>query len=215
MTGLCKNMRIWLGLALIASVSGCETIGNPIDVIKGERPTPDEFQVLARKPLKMPGTLDLPEPRLGELSPLEPDPTTDAVVALLGVPSATAAPQPSPGEQALLSAANASAATSVSTAQLEDAERAAEANKPYQTPLITELFGADSDDPVEDTLVPDAEARRLQSEGTAVTPVDPNAVPPRTAEADEGISPDSRPTYETDDGKPQNRLPRANTTTAF
>ena len=103
MTDMGKTMRLWLGVALIAGMAGCETIGNPIDVINGDRPTPDEFQVLARKPLKMPGTLDLPEPRLGEVSPLEPDPTTDAVVALLGVPTATASPQPSPGEQALLS----------------------------------------------------------------------------------------------------------------
>lgn len=215
MTGLGKSMRVWLGLALIAGVSGCETLGNPLDVISGDRPTPDEFQVLARKPLKMPGTLDLPEPRLGEASPLEPDPTTDAVVALLGVPSATAAPQASAGEQALLSAANASAANSTSSAQLEEAEVRAEANRAFEAPLITDVFGVRDEPVTEDALVPDAEARRLQTEGVAATPVDPNAVPPQTASSEEAFDPSSRPTYETDDGKPQNRLPRANTTTAF
>ena len=97
---------------------------------------------------------------------------------------------------------------------MEDAVREAEANKPYEAPLITDLFGA-RDDRVEDTLVPDAESRRLQTEGVAVTPVDPNAVPPRTATNDQVFDETVRPTYETDDGKPQNRLPRANTTTAF
>ncbi|MEM1300749.1 MAG: DUF3035 domain-containing protein, partial [Pseudomonadota bacterium] len=80
MTGLSRSTRLWLGAALIIGVSGCETIGSPFDALSTKKRAPDEFQVLARKPLKMPGTLDLPEPRLGEVSPLEPDPTTDAIV---------------------------------------------------------------------------------------------------------------------------------------
>ncbi|MFK7942307.1 MAG: DUF3035 domain-containing protein [Paracoccaceae bacterium] len=212
MVALGKSTRLWLGLAIAFGLAGCETIGNPIDAINGDRKAPDEFQVLARKPLKMPGTLDLPEPRLGEVSPLEPDPTTDAVIALLGVPSAFPAASASPGEAALLSAANASASNRETALRLEQSERDLEASQPYETPSIFDLFGEGEDVP-EDALIPDAEARRLQTEGVAVTPVDPNAVP--DVVPGEGSTSGSDLFYDPSGRRPNNRLPNANTTTAF
>lgn len=210
MTGLRKSTRLWMGAALIIGLSGCETIGNPFDALGGKKRAPDEFQVLARKPLKMPGTLDLPEPRLGETSPLEPDPTTDAIVALLGVPTNVTGGQPSAGERALLSAANASANDREAALQLEETERQLDENKPYEAPFIFEVFGG-GDEKVEDALDPIGESQRLQSEGVGVTPVDPNYKPPEEKPESERV----RQTYESTDRRPTNRLPNANTTTAF
>ena len=187
-------------------VSGCETIGNPLDVLSGKRNAPDEFQVLARKPLRMPGSLDLPEPRLGEASPLEPDPKTDAVIALLGQPTAAGGVTGGAGEQALLDAASASARDTEIRRRLEAEEAAYEANKPYEPPTIFELLSGKSDEKHEDALNPAAEARRLQTEGVAPAPVDPDAQPP----AEEGErSSEARLFYETGDGKPKNELPSA------
>lgn len=212
MKGLGGHMRFWLGAGTILALAGCDVVGNPVAIVTGERKTPDEFQVLARKPLKMPGTLDLPEPRLGETSPLEPDPTTDAVVALLGVPVANASTQPSAGEQALLSAANASAADSQSAAQLEQAERAVRETQPYQPPTLLELLEGEEEDP--DTLVPAEEARRLQTEGVAAAPVDPNAVPvEETAQPQRPRDGDTF--YDGSNQRPNNLPRRPNTGTAF
>ena len=212
MTALNGSARLWIGLAVMFAVSGCETIGNPIAAINGQTASPDEFQVLARKPLKMPGTLDLPEPRLGERSPLEPDPITDATIALLGVPNAVPKAQPSAGEQALLSAANASASNPELSAQLEQEVEQRSSSGTYQVPLITEVLGSSDDAPVEDALVPGAEARRLQVEGAGSTPVDPTALP----EAQSGSrSEDVETFYNPNSRTPENRLPNRNTTTAF
>lgn len=210
MTGLSRSTRLWLGAALIVGLSGCETIGSPFDALKGKKRAPDEFQVLARKPLKMPGTLDLPEPRLGEVSPLEPDPTTDAIVALLGVPTAVSGTQPSAGEQALLSAANASANNRELAVQLEQTEQQLEDSKPYEPPLIFEVFGRD-DDTVEDALDPTREAQRLQGQGGGVSPVDPTAQPEQEQTRSEGRG----LFYDPNDRRPTNRLPSRNSTTAF
>ena len=193
-------------LAGALAVSGCETIGNPLDVLQGKRNAPDEFQVLARKPLRMPGNLDLPEPRLGEASPLEPDPQTDAVIALLGRPSPVSGAAGGAGEQALLDAANASARDTEIRRQLEAEEAALEDNKPYEPPTIFELLSGKSEEKHEDALNPAAEARRLQTEGVAPAPIDPDAQPP----AEEGErSSDAGLFYETGDGKPKNELPSA------
>ena len=59
---------------------------------------------------------------------------------------------------------------------------------------------------------PAAEARRLQTEGVSAAPIDPDDNPnPEPLITSEG--PDLY--YETDDGKPNNKLPSASTETAF
>ena len=196
----------------VMTISGCETIGNPLDIVQGKRNSPDEFQVLARKPLRMPGTLDLPEPRLGEASPLEPDPQTDAVIALLGQPVATTGASGGSGERALLDAANASAQDTEIRRALEAEEAAYEANKPYEAPTIFELLSGDTPETYEDAINPSVEARRLQTEGISPAPINPEDVP---AEEGERSANDRSLFYETDDGKPKNELPSAATTPAF
>lgn len=171
-----RSVVSWLGMGVLAlGLAGCDTIGSPADLLYGRADSPDEFKVLARKPLKMPGTLDLPEPRLGEPSPLEPDPANDAVVALMGVPSADAAVQASPGERALLDAANVAATSPDVALQLEQTQAELEARQPYDPPSILEVLGSGDPEETRDALDPAAEARRLQREGISTAPVDPNA----------------------------------------
>ena len=141
-------------------------------------PVPDEFSVLARKPLQMPSSVALPEPRLGERSALEPDPNTDAIVALLGQSAVSRVQTASAGEGALLSAANAASEQTEIRRILESETRAAEENKPYEAPSLFDLF-SDEGDKLEpgDLINPAAESRRLQSEGVAAAPIDPLDVP--------------------------------------
>ena len=167
-----------IGLSVL---SGCDTIGNPLDAFTGKPKPPDEFQVLARKPLRMPATLDLPEPRLGEPSPLEPDPKSDAVVALLGVPEigpdGTAA---TAGEQALLDAATAGVATGADRDRLDAQIQEFEENQPYQPPFLLDVL--EGKETVRDVIIPAPEARRIQSEGIAPAPIDPNEEPPESSQ---------------------------------
>jgi hypothetical protein len=171
-------------LALLALI-GCDQIGNPFVVLGNKPPAPDEFQVLARKPLRMPASAALPEPRPGAPSPLDPDPNRDAVVALLGTdaaPRATGVSGVSGGEQALLSAADVAASNPEIRQTL--AEERDSRNEPYEPPSIFELLGA-YEAPPEDVIDPGEESRRLQREGVAAAPVDPADRP--VAEAEEVV----------------------------
>ncbi len=105
--------------AMLLALSAC---GNPLEALGAKIPPPDEFQVIATKPLVMPATAALPDPRPGAPSPLDPDPHREAVQALLGTsasPVESTSP-PSAGEQILLSSANAAAASSEIRVQLEE-----------------------------------------------------------------------------------------------
>jgi hypothetical protein len=206
-----RSLTAAAALTGVVALGGCETLGNPFDVIAGKRNSPDEFQVLARKPLRMPGSLDLPEPRLGERSPLEPDPNTDAVIALLGAP-VTLATAPSSGEQGLLNAANAASSQTEIRQQLDQDLETADDNEPYEAPSIFELFSTSEEAP-KDAINPNAEARRLQAEGVSAAPIDPSDRP----QEDDGLIKQGEVDlfYRTDDGKPQNKLPSAPTETAF
>jgi Protein of unknown function (DUF3035) len=176
-------------LALVALV-GCDRIGNPFVVLGSKPPAPDEFQVLARKPLRMPASVALPEPRPGTPSPLEPDPNRDAVVALLGRDAAPpgAGPNTGPGagtsrgEQALLSAADVAAGNPEIRGTLAEERDGTGRNEPYEPPSIFELLGA-YEAPPEDVIDAGEEARRLQREGVAAAPIDPADRPAVEAEA--------------------------------
>lgn len=202
--------RLVLAGACLTALAGCDTFGNPVDILSGKRITPDEFQVVARKPLRMPGSLSLPEPRLGEVSVLEPDPRTDAVIALLGGPVVAGGASGGAGERALLDAANASAEQTEIRAALQADEENLDANQPYEAPSIFELFGTSKEKPA-DAIDPAAESRRLQVQGISPAPVDPEERPPEEGET----SQDPGLFYLTPDGKPANRLPSATTTPAF
>jgi hypothetical protein len=171
--------------AILLALAACGTIGNPLEALGAKIPPPDEFQVITHKPLMMPPSADLPEPRPGAASPLDPDPHSDALVALLGARGSKVAADAAPttGEQALLASANAAAVSSEIRVQIEQDKIAEKSGKDYQPPSLAELVGFGTSEKKLDEselLDPAVEARRLQSAGQ-LTPVDPNA----TVEASE------------------------------
>lgn len=164
-----------LGAGMLA-LSGCDQIGNPIDAITGESTAPDEFEVIARKPLRMPSSINLdklPEPRLGIPSPLEPNPNADAAQALFGNGGVGGAGATSSSEAALVGAARSAADGRVVSA--EDIAAAQQSDK-FEAPAVSELLFGDGDEGVADALDANAEARRLQTEGRTSAPVNPNVV---------------------------------------
>lgn len=209
-------MRNRLGHAAMAALAmlalaGCGRMGNPLETLVSKPAAPDEFQVITRKPLQMPMAVTLPEPRPGARSPLDPDPNRDAVVALMGTDTRMSAAGTSAGEQALLSAANAAASDPEIRATLAE-DRSSGRNEPYEPPLIWELFGARSEAPPKDAIDAAAEARRLQTEGIAAAPIDPNDRP-----AVEGEVVEERSQYPElgVSGPPRNKLPSSGPTPAF
>lgn len=161
--------------ALPVLLGACSGVRTPLDGLFEPPPTPDAFMVISRAPLEMPTNLALPEPRPGEVSPLDPTPLTDAQVALLGRPvSNETAGAPSPGEQALLDAAGAASSDPDIRTTLVAENDPDRPDQPYKAPTIFALlFGDEAAEP-EDVIDASAEARRLALEGVAV-PVDPNA----------------------------------------
>ncbi|HUF87980.1 MAG TPA: DUF3035 domain-containing protein [Thermohalobaculum sp.] len=193
-------------LALLLGLAACGQFGDPLEAIGARVPPPDEFQVMTHEPPVIPQTYSLPEPRLGAPSPRAPDSERAAIAALLGPEAAAraAASSPSPGEQVLLSSANAASASSDIRVQLEEEKRQAEADKPYEPPLLWDLLGLtrkNGEAAVDETEVidPAVESERLQAQGVA-TPVDPDAA----ARAEEENKP--RPEPEPIDRLPRNRI---------
>ena len=177
------KMRAMLLVAPVLALTACGS-NNPFKAITERPPAPDEFSVLARKPLQMPNSIALPEPRLGEQSALEPNPNRDAIVALLGTSAANRTQAASAGEQSLLNAANAAAEQTQIRQILEEETLAEVENKPYEAPSLFDLFSDDDDklDPGE-LINPAAESRRLQTQGVAAAPIDPAALPPESETA--------------------------------
>lgn len=173
-------MRVLLGAGLIATTAlaaGCDRVGNPFEALGRQAPPPDEFAVMERKPLIMPPSLGLPEPRPGAPSPLDPDPNRDAAVALLGSDVRPVSREVTAGEVALLESADAAAASNDIRVQLTLDDR--KDNQPYEPPSIFEVLGMSDPSPTDDTerLQPVTESQRLQREGIAA-PNDPLAEPP-------------------------------------
>ena len=198
-------------IALLA-LAGCDAVGNPFEVLAVKRPAPDEFQVIARDPLRMPVSAALPVPQPGAPSPLDPDPHRDAAMALLGSPAQPVAGHSSAGEEALLAAADAAAGDPEIRTILES-DRQGGDDRPYEPPSLWELLGATekSEARPEDVIDPTAEARRLQTEGVAATPIDPDARPDgEEEEAADQPSPYPDTIYGT-----RNKLPSSRPTPAF
>ena len=165
--------------AMLLALPSCGSLGNPLEAIGASIPPPDEFQVIASKPLTMPPSAALPVPRPGAPSPLDPDPHRDALQALLGTSASPVVStiEPSAGEQVLLTSANAAAVSSEIRVQLEEERIREEAAKPYQPPTLGELLDGRKGKKLDESelLDPVAESQRLQRAGY-VTPVDPDAV---------------------------------------
>ena len=203
------NMRKRSGqlamVVMLVALVGCDKIGNPFVALGSKPPAPDEFQVITRKPLMMPLTGALPEPRLGTPSPLDPNPSQEAEVALLGTTIQPVHAPASPGEAELLAAASSVSAKPVPDIRkqlLLDTDFKA-ANDTYVPPSIFELFGL-AEAPPEDVIDPKAEARRLQSEGLAAAPIDPSDRPTPTEEVAVVEQPSKLPPLRTD-RRPNNR----------
>jgi len=167
-------------LSALAMIGGCDSIGDPIEAIGARVPPPDEFQVIATKPLQMPPDASLPVPQPGEPSPLEVDPYAEAKTALLGASGSPVVDtaSPSAGEQVLLTSANASAASPEIRVQIDEEKRAADAKKPYEPPTLLELLSfTEKKEKLDEKelLDPQVEAERLQLEGQPA-PMDPNPV---------------------------------------
>ena len=164
--------------ALAAALAGCDTIGNPITALSSKKLAPDEFQVIVRRGLERPPGLDastLPEPRPGAPSPLDPDPQADAIAALTGAAPPPRATAISRGEEALLAAADAQAASPEIRALVAAETREIEENKPYRPPTIFELLSGREEIDPETVIDPAAESRRLQESGVP-TPTSPRAL---------------------------------------
>ncbi|MEM9046142.1 MAG: DUF3035 domain-containing protein [Pseudomonadota bacterium] len=203
------SLRIAFLCLGVGALSACSSIGNPFEALAKKKPTPDEFAVVARAPLVLPGSRSLPEPTPGAPSPLDPNPQQDAIVALTGTSGDNlTSTQPSAGENALLSSANAAAASAEIRVQLEQDEIDIEENEPYEAPLVSELlFGPGEEEIDEETLLdPDREARRLQTSGV-IAPVNPNEVPP-AAQAEEDAGDGRSFSYDTSQtgGRPNNTI---------
>ena len=188
--------------AMLLALPACGTIGSPLEALGARIPPPDEFQVIAQKPLVMPALGSLPEPRPGAPSPLDPDPHRDAIQALFGASGSpvVSAIAPSAGELVLLNSANAAAASSEIRVQIEQERIQEAAAKPYEARSLGDALGFGGGEQLDESelLDPEAEARRLRHEGY-LTPVDPNAAV-EEEEAPEFVEPE----YPT--GRPENPL---------
>lgn len=213
MTFSTMTRRCGLIAACVALTAGCDRIGSPFDALDNKRSGPDEFSVIARAPLRMPGTRDLPQPSPGSASPLEPNPQAAAVAALTGRTTLGTAPTAggiSQGEQALLTSANAASSSGEIRTQLDREAIEAEASKEYQTPSLIELFSGERNEIDTDNVIdPNSESRRLQTAGT-ITPVNPfEEVPVEPRARDTG----DEFTTRSSDRRPTNRLPQRDTNT--
>jgi hypothetical protein len=179
--------------AMLLALPACDTIGSPLEAMGARIPPPDEFRVITHKPLVMPVSATLPEPRPGAPSPLDQDPHRAALEALFGAggSSVVSAIEPSAGELVLLSSANAAATSSGIRELLEEERLQEEAAKPYEPPSLGSfLTGSDGEEIDESELLdPVAESQRLQREGY-VTPVDPDAQAEVEEEAPEFVGPE-------------------------
>ena len=80
------------------------TLREQLGVAQG---APDEFLIIARAPIELPPTFDLPRPQPGAPSRVDVDPAADAHLALFQRPEPVRLSAASGGEQVLLSGANA------------------------------------------------------------------------------------------------------------
>lgn len=98
---------------------------------------PDEFLIIARAPIEVPATFDLPRPQPGAPSRVDVDPAADAHNALFLRPDPVRLDAASGGEQVLLSGANADGDNSTVREVLAE-EEGPEINENYG---LTSLFG--------------------------------------------------------------------------
>lgn len=110
-----------VGAALLASACSVSSEGGPIGEQLGfSLGTPDEFLVIAQKPIEVPTSFTLPVPQPGAPSRVARDPFAEAHMSLYRRPEPIRLGQASSGEQVLLSGADAGADNSAIRQVLAD-----------------------------------------------------------------------------------------------
>ncbi len=110
------------------------TLREQLGVAQG---APDEFLIIARAPIEVPPTFDLPRPQPGAPSRVDVDPAADAHFALFQRPDPVRLSAASGGEQVLLSGANAGGDNST-VRDILAVEEEPEVNENY---ALSSLFG--------------------------------------------------------------------------
>ena len=109
-----KRIPLVMAAAIAAGACSVGSEGGSFGEQLGFRPgAPDEFLIIARKPLEMPPSMNLPSPEPGAPSRVELDPFADAHASLFRRPAPVRLGSASTGEQVLLSGANADGDNSV------------------------------------------------------------------------------------------------------
>ncbi len=170
-------------LALLAACGGSEE-GERQSVLRTiglRQPAPDEFLVVERRPLVLPGSYtELPPPQPEGTNRVDPQPRDEVVALLGGAPAAARATSgTSAGTQALLSSTGAGATDPAirRTVDAEDAVTATEGSGQYG---LNSIFGRRLNDPYQDDVLDaNAELERLRAEGVAA-PAAPPPPPPRS-----------------------------------
>ncbi|MEM7522654.1 MAG: DUF3035 domain-containing protein [Pseudomonadota bacterium] len=178
--------RLAPSLALMAAIAaaGCSIgsdgggVGEQLGLTKT---APDEFLIIARRPLQLPASFDLPTPRPGAPSRVEPNPFSEAHFALFNRPEPIRLTTPGRGEQVLLSGADASADNSGVRA-LIDAEDPNAGERKFGA---TSFFGFPVPASIEDadSVLPSAEETEELRRKGYLTPT----APPIVDEDDNGV----------------------------
>ena len=164
--------------AAAAFVSACSvnseggSIGEQLGVTAG---APDEFLIIARKPLEMPASMTLTRPEPGAPSRVDPNPFHDAHASLYREKEPRRLSAPSGGETTLLAGADASGDNSVIRQVLaednpDDVERKYGLTSFLGVPIPAD-FGAEEDS----VVTPVAETQLLRRQGY-LTPTAPEGL---------------------------------------
>ncbi|MEM7269643.1 MAG: DUF3035 domain-containing protein [Pseudomonadota bacterium] len=138
---MATTLRTIIGLTLAAgALAACDvstqngSVGRQLGIIQG---APDEFLIIARNPIEIPASFDLPRPTPGAPSRVEVNPLADAHAALFQRRDPITAPTASQGEGVLLAGADAAGDNS-EIRSLLDAETAPVGERQFG---LTSLFG--------------------------------------------------------------------------
>lgn len=176
----------FLGACTISSERG--GIGEQLGFAAG---APDEFLIIARRPLEMPASMTLIRPEPGAPSRVDPNPFHDAHASLYREKEPRRLAAPSGGEATLLAGADAAGDNSVIRQVLAENEPETEERKYGLTSLfgvpIPANFGEDDDAVVQ----PVAETQLLRRQGyltpTAPEGLEDNEAPPPGFFASRGV----------------------------
>lgn len=141
MTRIRATISFAAPLAAVVALSGCEissdSTGDFRDQFGVAQGAPDEFLIIAKQPLQMPPSFDLPRPQPGAPNLVDPNPNAIAYSALYQSTQTDGAVAISAGERVLLKGAKAEGDNSAVRAALAD-DLPEETNQNF---LLDNLFG--------------------------------------------------------------------------